>query len=152
MQDDECIYVVYVQTGNTEAATTHARVSLELRDKYVNRLNITNLQSWGLMGKHHYYDYFRRGNLDVFSVKGKCFNGPFCSMTLSHDNTGVSPSWHVDYVEVTSVAPNRHCRKIKFPVNAWLSVDQPPRGFASHGVYLCDEMIVADHANCSSEI
>ncbi|XP_021762226.1 PLAT domain-containing protein 3-like [Chenopodium quinoa] len=144
--DDECTYVIYVQTGNAKSATTYAKVNLELRDKYFNRLNITNLQSWGIMSKYHYY--FKRGNLDTFAVKGKCLKGPICSMTLSHDNTGVSPGWYVDYVEVTSIAPSRGCRKINFPVNAWLAINEPPFGTASRGVYLCDD-IIGDDGKCS---
>ncbi|XP_010670539.2 PLAT domain-containing protein 3 [Beta vulgaris subsp. vulgaris] len=137
--DDYCTHVIDVKTGNGNSATTYATVSLEFRDKYINRLNITNLQSRGIMSKSHYY--FRRGNLDTFAVKGRCFNTSICSMTLSHDNTGVSPDWYVDYVEITSITPNHGCRKLKFTVNAWLAADKPPLGSASRGVYLCDEII-----------
>ncbi|KAL2898170.1 PLAT domain-containing protein 3 [Bienertia sinuspersici] len=149
-KDDVCTYIVYVQTRYAEDATTHANVKLVLRDTYFQDINITNLKSWGIMSKYHHY-YFRRGNLDAFAFKGKCMKGPLCSMTLSHDNTCVAPSWYVDYVEVTAIAPNRGCRKIKFPVNAWVAVDKPPYGSARWGVYLCDE-IVRDHGNCSSKI
>lgn len=145
MQDDDCTYVIYVQTGDAKYATTHATVNPQLRDKYFDLLNITNLQSYGVMGKQHYY--FKEGNLDAFAIKGKCLRGPLCSMTLSHDNTGVSPDWYVDYVEVTAIAPNHGCRTTKFPVNAWIAGDKPPFGSASWGVYLCDEII--NHDSCT---
>ncbi|CAO2816109.1 unnamed protein product [Amaranthus hypochondriacus] len=148
-KDDDCTYVIYVQTGRINHATTYATVSLELRDTYFDRLNLTNLQSWGIMSKNHYY--FRRGNLDIFSMKGKCFKGPICSITLSHDNTGVSPSWYVDYVQLTTIAPSRGCRSTYFPINAWVAIDNWPYGSARRGVYLCDE-IVRHERKCSYEI
>ena len=149
--DRDCTYVIYVQTGDVQNAGTYATVSLELRDIYTNRVNITNLRSWGLMGGS-WHDYFRRGNLDAFAGKGKCLEGPVCSITLSHDNSSIGPGWYVDFVDVTSVAPHGSCRKVRFPVNAWLAFDEPPYYSTRRGVYLCDEVVSGEKGHKPQEI
>ncbi|KAK9741905.1 hypothetical protein RND81_03G136800 [Saponaria officinalis] len=143
----DCTYVIYIKTGDTQTAGTHAKVSLELKDIYLNKVNVTNLSTHGVMGK--WYEYFQSGNTDAFAIKAKCLKGPVCSITLSHDNSGFAPGWYVDSVDVTVISPRLGCRKTNFPIGGWLASDEAPFN-TRYGVYLCDE-IVHFGSKCSDE-
>ncbi|KAL9247774.1 hypothetical protein vseg_021169 [Gypsophila vaccaria] len=146
--DYDCTYIIYVKTGDQPTAGTNAKVSLELKDIYLNKVNVTNISSHGVMG-NKWYEYFQRGSMDAFAIKGKCLKGPVCGLTISHDNSGFAPDWYVDSVDVTAISPRRGCRKTNFHVNGWLAFDKAPYS-TRLGVYLCDE-IVHFESNCYNE-
>lgn len=72
------------------------------------------------------YDYFERGNLDIFTGRGPCLNGPVCAMNLTSDGTGSHPGWYCKYVEVTSTGIHKPCARKFFSVEQWLATDAPP--------------------------
>ncbi|TQD97515.1 hypothetical protein C1H46_016852 [Malus baccata] len=64
--DPDYVYTAYVRTGFIIKAGTDSTVNLRLYDTYGYGIEITNLEAWGgLMGPG--YNYFERGNLDIFS-------------------------------------------------------------------------------------
>lgn len=72
------------------------------------------------------YDYFERGNLDIFSGRGPCLPGPVCSMNLTSDGSGSGHGWYCNYVEVTVAEVHQHCNQQQFTVEQWLATDTSP--------------------------
>ncbi|KAE8715967.1 Splicing factor-related [Hibiscus syriacus] len=122
MQTD-CVYTLYVKTGWMIKAGTDSKISVVLGDSFGRSVLISDLRSWGLMSPAH--DYYERGNLDVFSVRGGCI-GPPCSLNLTSDGLGWHHSWYCDYVEVTSTGPQTACTQTVFFIDQWLAANVPP--------------------------
>lgn len=94
MQDPDCVYTVYVRTGSVLKAGTDSNITLTLYDGNGYGVRINNLEAWGgIMGPG--YNYFERGNLDIFSGRGPCLTGPVCAMNLTSDGTGPHHGWYV---------------------------------------------------------
>ncbi|KAF5190583.1 Plat domain-containing protein [Thalictrum thalictroides] len=92
VQSDDCVYTVYIRTGSIFKAGTDSIMSLTLLDSYGKSIAIPNLETWGgLMGPD--YNYFERGNLDIFSGRGKCLDTPVCAMNITSDGTGPHHGW-----------------------------------------------------------
>lgn len=124
-QADECVYTVYIRTGSVIKGGTDSKMTLTLyaADKYGIRIN--NLETWGgLMGPD--YDYFERGNLDIFSGKGPCLSGPPCLMNITSDGTGSGHGWYCNYVEVTTTGAHIPCAQQLFTVEQWIALDRSP--------------------------
>ncbi|GMP26131.1 hypothetical protein CsSME_00002707 [Camellia sinensis var. sinensis] len=125
MQEDDCVYTAYIRTGSIIKGGTDSIISLTLYDEDGWGIRISNLEAWGgLMGPNH--DYFERGNLDIFSGKGPCLNGPVCSMNLTSDGSGPHHGWYCNYVEVTTTGPHKPCSQQLFTVEQWLATDTSP--------------------------
>lgn len=123
--DEECVYTVYVRTGSIFKGGTDSIVSLRLYDVYGELVDVTNLEAWGgLMPAG--YDYFERGNLDIFSGRGPCLSSPICAMNLTSDGSGPHHGWYCNYVEVTSTGPHIPCSQLQFTVEQWLALDTAP--------------------------
>ncbi|KAL6002352.1 hypothetical protein ACLOJK_034283 [Asimina triloba] len=121
---DDCVYVLYVETGSVESSGTNAKISMVMADKHGGEVKVDNLEAWGLMGAS--YDYFEKGNIDSFGGRGTCLNGPVCFLNLTSDNTGSYPSWYCDVVEVTATGPHDDSHQTFFHINQWLSTDKKP--------------------------
>ncbi|PIN26759.1 hypothetical protein CDL12_00478 [Handroanthus impetiginosus] len=119
----ECIYGIYVQTGTVPRAGTHSVISLTLSDEFAWRLEIPNLEDWGLMGPGH--NYFETGQLDIFGGKGPCLAGQACGLNLTSDGSGPYHAWYCDYVKVVTFGVEKECSQEHFAVNQWLSKDPP---------------------------
>ncbi|CAI9753154.1 unnamed protein product [Fraxinus pennsylvanica] len=123
--DPDCVYTVYIRTGSIIRAGTDSIISLTLYDAYGYGIRINNIESWGgLMGLD--YNYFERGNLDIFSGRGPCLTGPICSMNLTSDGSGPHHGWYVNYVEVTTTGVHKSCTQVNFTVEQWLATDRSP--------------------------
>ncbi|KAG9151761.1 hypothetical protein Leryth_002049 [Lithospermum erythrorhizon] len=123
--DDECVYTVYIRTGSILKAGTDSNMTLTFYDNNGYGIRINNIEAWGgLMGPN--YDYFERGNLDIFSGKGPCLTGPVCAMNLTSDGTGDHHGWYCNYVEVTTTGAHIPCAQELFTVEQWLATDAPP--------------------------
>ncbi|KAL2551387.1 Lipase/lipooxygenase [Forsythia ovata] len=123
--DADCVYTVYVRTGSILKAGTDSNITLTLYDAYGYGFRIKNLEAWGgLMGPG--YNYFERGNLDIFSGRGPCFNGPVCALNLTSDGTGKHHGWYCNYVEVTITGAHQQCAQKLFTVEQWLATDTKP--------------------------
>lgn len=72
------------------------------------------------------YNYFERGNLDIFSGKGPCLTGPVCEMNVTSDGTGSHHGWYCNYVEVTTTGAHIPCAQQTFTVEQWLATDTSP--------------------------
>ncbi|KAI3451138.1 hypothetical protein Pfo_007803 [Paulownia fortunei] len=126
MQDDtDCVYTVYVRTGSIIKGGTDSAISLTLYDANGYGIKFNNLESWGgLMGAG--YNYFERGNLDIFSGRGPCLTGPVCGMNLTSDGSGSGHGWYSNYVEVTANGVQKQCDQEQFKVEQWLASDASP--------------------------
>ncbi|CAA2964483.1 PLAT domain-containing 3-like [Olea europaea subsp. europaea] len=123
--DPDCVYTVYIRTGSIIKGGTDSIISLTLYDADGYGIRINNLESWGgLMGPG--YNYFERGNLDIFSGRGPCLSGPVCKMNLTSDGSGPHHGWYVNYVEVTTTGVHKQCTQEKFTVEQWLATDASP--------------------------
>lgn len=118
------MYTLYIQTGGIIGAGTNSRISATLGDSSGRSVWIQNLRDWGLMGPN--YDYFERGNLDIFSGRGPCISHPVCRLNLTSDGSGTHHGWFCDFVELTSTGPHKACTQSLFYVDQWLATDAPP--------------------------
>ncbi|KAM3343615.1 PLAT domain-containing protein 3 [Capsicum galapagoense] len=125
-----CVYSVYVQTGQFFGAGTDSKITLSLYDADGYGLRIKSLEAWGgLMGSG--YDYFEFGKLDLFTGRGPCLNGPVCKMNLTSDGTGQHAGWYCNYVEVTSTGEHKRCNQQLFTVEKWLGAGEFPDGLTA---------------------
>ncbi|CAI9109412.1 OLC1v1009231C2 [Oldenlandia corymbosa var. corymbosa] len=123
--DPECIYTLYVRTGSIIRAGTDSKITATFFDTEGNGLEIGNLATWGgIMGKD--YNYFERGNLDIFSNKAPCLPAPVCALNLTSDGSGPSHGWYCNYVELTTTGVHKACAQQLFTVEQWLATDATP--------------------------
>ncbi|KAL8110765.1 PLAT domain-containing protein 3-like [Apium graveolens] len=123
--DDDCVYTVYVRTGSVIKGGTDSIMTLTLYDAEGYGVRIKNLETWGgLMGPE--YNYFERGNLDIFSGKGPCLPGPTCLMNITSDGTGSGHGWYCNYIEVTTTGAHIPCGQQLFTIEQWLANDRSP--------------------------
>ncbi|KAL9229727.1 hypothetical protein vseg_005163 [Gypsophila vaccaria] len=123
--DNTCVYSIYVKTGSIFKAGTDSKISLELYAEDGKGVRITDIEEWGgIMGQS--YDYFERGNLDIFSGRGPCLNGPVCAIKVISDGSGSHHGWDCDYIDVTTTGPSTGCAKMKFDIGQWLATDTSP--------------------------
>ncbi|KAK9134300.1 hypothetical protein Syun_013630 [Stephania yunnanensis] len=120
-----CVYTVYVRTGSVIKGGTDSKISLRLYDGKGWYIEIPNLETWGgLMGPG--YNYYERGNLDIFSGRGPCLTAPVCAVNVTSDGSGPHHGWYVNYVEVTSTGPHIQCAQKLFTIEQWLGTDVAP--------------------------
>ncbi|KAK7387516.1 hypothetical protein VNO78_28377 [Psophocarpus tetragonolobus] len=123
--EEDCVYTLYVRTGSIIKGGTDSKIGVKLYNKYGKGIYIKNLHDWGgLMGPHH--SYFERGNLDIFSGKAPCFDGPVCRLNLTSDGSGAHHGWYVNYVEVTTTGVHTPCAQHQFTIEQWLATDASP--------------------------
>jgi hypothetical protein len=119
------VYTVYVRTGSIIKGGTDSIIGLKLYDAYGYGIYIKDLEACGgLMGPG--YNYYERGNLDIFSGKGPCLDGPVCAVNLTSDGSGSHHGWYCNYVEVTSTGVHTSCAQHQFTVEQWLATDSSP--------------------------
>jgi len=124
-RSDDCVYTAYVRTGSIIKGGTDSNIGLTLYDVNGWGIQISNIVSWGgLMGPD--YNYFERGNLDIFSGKGPCLTGPVCAMNLTSYGPGPHHGWYCNYVEVTTTGAHMDCSQQLFTVEQWLTTDTSP--------------------------
>jgi len=134
--DPDCVYTAYVRTGSIIKGGTDSNITLTLYDANGYGIRIRNLEAWGgLMGPG--YNYFERGNLDIFSGRGPCLTAPVCGMNLTSDGSGAHHGWYCNYVEVTTTGVHTACAQQLFTVEEWLATDRSPHTLTSI-VDLCD--------------
>ncbi|EEF29239.1 PLAT domain-containing protein 3 [Ricinus communis] len=121
----DCVYNVYIRTGSIIKGGTDSIISVRFYDAYGEYVEIPNLETWGgLMGPN--YNYFERGNLDIFSGRAPCLSAPVCAMNLTSDGTGPNHGWYCNYVEVSTSGVHATCSQQQFTVEQWLATDAPP--------------------------
>ncbi|XP_020575839.1 PLAT domain-containing protein 3-like [Phalaenopsis equestris] len=123
--DDTCVYTIYIRTGSIWKGGTDSKISLTLAASDGWGVEITDLEDWGgLMGEG--YNYFERGNLDIFSGRAPCLSGPLCWLNLTSDGSGEHHGWYCNYVEVTTTGPHLGCFQRQFTIEQWLATDTSP--------------------------
>ncbi|KAG9452992.1 hypothetical protein H6P81_005896 [Aristolochia fimbriata] len=122
--ENECVYTMYLRTGQIFKAGTDSKISASFEDADGEVVAVPDLRAWGLMGPE--YDYYERGHRDIFSGRGPCVGGPLCRLNLTSDGSGHHPGWFCDYLELTATGPHRGCSQSIFIVNQWLSNHAPP--------------------------
>ncbi|KAL1290037.1 hypothetical protein HN51_058403 [Arachis hypogaea] len=123
--DDDCVYTVYIRTGSIIKGGTDSIIGLKLYDQYGYGIYIKNLEAWGgLMDPG--YNYYERGNLDIFSGRGPCLNGPVCAVNLTSDGSGDHHGWYCNYVEVTTTGAHIPCAQQQFTIEQWIATDTSP--------------------------
>ncbi|CDP01437.1 unnamed protein product [Coffea canephora] len=148
--DPDCVYSAYIRTGSIIKGGTDSIISLTLFDAAGYGILIKNIETWGgLMGEG--YDYFERGNLDIFSGRGPCLGGPVCAMNLTSDGSGPHHGWYCNYVEVTTTGVHQACAQQQFTVEQWLATDRSPhtltaiRDYCDYdGIYKSSSPLVAE--------
>ncbi|KAF8404575.1 hypothetical protein HHK36_009462 [Tetracentron sinense] len=146
---DDCVYTVYIRTGSIIKGGTDSIISLTVYDTH-GGIRISNLESWGgLMGPD--YNYFERGNLDIFSGRGPCLSGPICAMNLTSDGSGPHHGWYCNYVEVTSTGAHIPCAQQLFTVEQWLALDTSPYKLTAIRDF-CSYDAIKNSSSCSSSI
>eukprot|EP00727_Mastigamoeba_balamuthi_P010665 m51a1_g6220 hypothetical protein (2032) ;mRNA; r:217273-223689 len=101
-------YTVTVRTGSLAAAGTSARVFVWLHG------------DGGSSGQRELKGYFARGSEDVAALACADLGG-LTSVTVAHDNSGLSPGWFLDSVAVRC---EQTAREWFFPCERWLAVDE----------------------------
>ncbi|XP_044155397.1 polycystin-1-like [Bufo gargarizans] len=107
-------YWVLVKTGWRRGAGTTAHVGICL-------YGVTKSGARQL----HSREGFTTGNLDMFQVETDCNLGEIWKIRVWHDNTGLDPSWFLQYVAVWDKQTDF---LYFFVVNDWLSVDNERNG------------------------
>lgn len=121
---DECVYILYVKTGSIIKSGTDSNITVTLSDTAGKSVRIQNLKDWGLMSLK--YNYFERGNLDIFSGRAPCIGSPICKLNVTSNGSGQFPGWYCEYVQVTATGPHKSCSQTGFYVDQWLATDAPP--------------------------
>ncbi|KAJ4814030.1 PLAT domain-containing protein 1 [Rhynchospora pubera] len=120
-----CVYSLFVRTGSIWKGGTDSKISVALLGSDGYGIQITDIEDWGgLMGSN--YNYFERGNLDIFSGRGPCMSSPPCYMNLTSDGQGPHHGWYCNYLEVTATGPHAGCSQQEFTVEQWLATDTAP--------------------------
>ncbi|PON34870.1 PLAT/LH2 domain containing protein [Trema orientale] len=138
-KDPDCVYTIYIRTGSIFKAGTDSNINVRFYDSNGYGVEITNLESWGgLMGPG--YNYYERGNLDIFSGRGPCLTAPICALNLTSDGSGPHHGWYCNYVEVTTTGVHTPCAQQTFTVEQWLATDTSPYELTAIRNYCADEL------------
>ncbi|KAI5073195.1 hypothetical protein GOP47_0011208 [Adiantum capillus-veneris] len=123
---DNCVYTFFIKTGTRISGGTNSVISATLFDSTGDSVQISDIETWGgLMGTD--YDYFERGNVDIFSGLGTCTSaGTICALNLTSDGSGSHPGWYVNYAEVTITGANLGCTNVDFEIEQWIADDAYP--------------------------
>ncbi|CAN4080734.1 unnamed protein product [Withania somnifera] len=121
---EECVYTLYVRTGSIIKGGTDSKISVTLGDTSRKSVLIPDLEKWGLMGPN--YDYYERGNVDIFTGRGQCLSPPICRLNVTSDGSGDHHGWFLDFVETTFTGPHKQCSQTIFYVEQWLASDAAP--------------------------
>ncbi|KAG0469646.1 hypothetical protein HPP92_016346 [Vanilla planifolia] len=123
--DENCVYTFYIRTGTVWKGGTDSKISVAIAGSDSVSIEITNIEDWGgLMGEG--YNYFERGNLDIFAGRGPCLSSPPCWLNLTSDGSGEHHGWYCNYVEVTTTGPHSGCFQSQFTIEQWLATDTSP--------------------------
>ncbi|EPS64454.1 hypothetical protein M569_10327, partial [Genlisea aurea] len=132
--EPDCVYTVYVKTGSIIKGGTDANISAIFYESSGTGIWIKNLVLWGgIRGTD--YDYFERGNVDIFTGAAPCLRGPICALNLTSDGTGPHPGWNCKSVEVTATGWRKECAQQTFQIDQWLADDAPPYSLSAFRNY-----------------
>ncbi|XP_071658812.1 lipoxygenase homology domain-containing protein 1 [Patagioenas fasciata] len=111
---EENTYEVHVLTGNVWGAGTDANVFLSIYG--VGRGDTGERQ----LKRSNNLNKFEKGQVDVFTIKAIDL-GELKKLRIRHDNTGASPSWFLERVEIVDL---KESTTYYFPCQRWLAVEE----------------------------
>ncbi|KAM9102483.1 lipoxygenase homology domain-containing protein 1 [Sarcophilus harrisii] len=115
MKDKSTMYSVTVKTGDKKRAGTDANVFITLFGTDDDTGTILLKSS-----KSSNKDKFERGSIEIFTVDA-FYLGELQKIRIGHDNTGKSPGWFVDWVEVDMPSLGK-C--LTYPCGRWLGKEE----------------------------
>ena len=114
---EDATSTITVKTGNVAAASTDARVYIQL---------IGDGWSTPFFRLDNSKNNFQKGKIDVFAYP-ELPVAPVTQIKLRHDNCckdDEGPGWFVDHVILTLNDPCGHFGKQTFRINRWLALDE----------------------------
>ncbi|XP_054033763.1 lipoxygenase homology domain-containing protein 1 [Dryobates pubescens] len=111
---EENTYEVRVLTGNVSGAGTDANVFLNIYG--IGRGDTGERQ----LKRSNNLNKFEKGQVDVFTIKAIDL-GELKKLRIGHDNTGSSPSWFLERVEIIDL---KESTTYYFPCQRWLAVEE----------------------------
>ncbi|KAM6301572.1 lipoxygenase homology domain-containing protein 1 [Podargus strigoides] len=107
-------YEVHVLTGNVWGAGTDADVFLSIYG--IERGDTGERQ----LKRSNNLNKFEKGQVDVFTIKAIDL-GELKKLRIRHDNSGASPSWFLERVEIVDL---KESTTYYFPCQRWLAVEE----------------------------
>uniref|UniRef100_A0A8B9DWA1 Lipoxygenase homology domains 1 n=1 Tax=Anser cygnoides TaxID=8845 RepID=A0A8B9DWA1_ANSCY len=111
---EENTYEVHVLTGNVWGAGTDSNVFLSIYG--VGRGDTGERQ----LKRSNNLNKFEKGQVDVFTIKAIDL-GELKKLRIRHDNSGGSPSWFLERVEIVDL---KESTTYYFPCQRWLAVEE----------------------------
>ncbi|GAB0202568.1 lipoxygenasey domain-containing protein 1 [Grus japonensis] len=111
---EENTYEVHVLTGNVWGAGTDANVFLSIYG--IGRGDTGERQ----LKRSNNLNKFEKGQVDVFTIKAIDL-GELKKLRIRHDNSGASPSWFLERVEIVDL---KESTTYYFPCQRWLAVEE----------------------------
>uniref|UniRef100_A0A8C6JNJ0 Uncharacterized protein n=1 Tax=Melopsittacus undulatus TaxID=13146 RepID=A0A8C6JNJ0_MELUD len=108
---EDTTYTLQVKTSDIGGAGTDANVSLILFGENGDSGTLPLKES-------NKSNKFERNQMDEFSFSDMLSLGDLCKVRIWHDNKGIAPGWHLEYVDVTDSAMDKTFR---FQCDRWLA-------------------------------
>uniref|UniRef100_A0A8C3Y5S1 Lipoxygenase homology domains 1 n=1 Tax=Catharus ustulatus TaxID=91951 RepID=A0A8C3Y5S1_CATUS len=108
---EDTTYSLQVKTSDIGGAGTDANVSLILFGEYGDSGTLPLKES-------NKSNKFERNQLDEFSFSEMLSLGDLCKVRIWHDNKGIAPGWHLEYIDVMDSAMDKTFR---FQCDRWLA-------------------------------
>ncbi|XP_062369972.1 lipoxygenase homology domain-containing protein 1 [Cinclus cinclus] len=134
---EENTYEVHVLTGTVWGAGTDANVFLSIYG--VERGDTGERQ----LKRSNNLNKFEKGQVDVFTIKAIDL-GELKKLRIRHDNTGASPSWFLDRVEIVDL---KESTTYYFPCQRWLAVEEDDGQIARELVPVDEAFVKKDSEN-----
>ncbi|XP_063279308.1 lipoxygenase homology domain-containing protein 1 isoform X3 [Prinia subflava] len=108
---EDTTYTLQVKTSDIGGAGTDANVSLILFGEYGDSGTLPLKES-------NKSNKFERNQMDEFSFSEMLSLGDLCKVRIWHDNKGIAPGWHLEYIDVMDSAMDKTFR---FQCDRWLA-------------------------------
>uniref|UniRef100_A0A8B9U0X6 Lipoxygenase homology domains 1 n=1 Tax=Anas zonorhyncha TaxID=75864 RepID=A0A8B9U0X6_9AVES len=108
---EDTTYTIQVKTSDIGGAGTDANVFLVLFGENGDS-GILALKESNKSNK------FERNQMDEFNFSDMLSLGDLCKVRIWHDNKGIAPGWHLEYIDVTDSATDKTFR---FQCDRWLA-------------------------------
>nr|XP_021394578.1 lipoxygenase homology domain-containing protein 1 [Lonchura striata domestica] len=108
---EDTTYTLQVKTSDIGGAGTDANVSLILFGEYGDSGTLPLKES-------NKSNKFERNQMDEFSFSEMLSLGDLCKVRIWHDNKGIAPGWHLEYIDVIDSAMDKTFR---FQCDRWLA-------------------------------
>ncbi|KFV05227.1 Lipoxygenase homology domain-containing protein 1, partial [Pterocles gutturalis] len=108
---EDTTYTLQVKTSDVGGAGTDANVSLILFGEHGDSGTLALKES-------NKSNKFERNQMDEFNFSDMLSLGDLCKVRIWHDNKGIAPGWHLEYIDVTDSAMDKTFR---FQCDRWLA-------------------------------